>query len=187
MRERGRGWILNLTSSAAEHPTGPPYGMLASAMYGSYSVSKAALNRLTTITAAETEGQGIAVNTLMPQASVATPVIVASGHVDALAGGGDASWIFEPLDAMAEAALALCSGDPSVLTGRIAYSLQLLLESTDRCTTSRAPTWSTAGNRPTCRPRSGRKLEFHHTSGGPGPEAFDRRQTPWPPALGAHD
>jgi hypothetical protein len=29
---------------------------------------------------------------------------------------------------MAEAALALCSGDPATLTGRIAYSLQLLVE-----------------------------------------------------------
>jgi hypothetical protein len=29
---------------------------------------------------------------------------------------------------LAEAALALCTGDPNVLTGRIAYSLQLLLE-----------------------------------------------------------
>jgi hypothetical protein len=36
--------------------------------------------------------------------------------------------MFEPLDTMAEAALALCSGDPEQLTGRIAYSLQLLLE-----------------------------------------------------------
>jgi hypothetical protein len=34
----------------------------------------------------------------------------------------------EPLETMAEAALALCTGDPNVLTGRIAYSLQLLLE-----------------------------------------------------------
>jgi hypothetical protein len=32
------------------------------------------------------------------------------------------------MDTMAEAALALCSGDPAVLTGRIAYSLQLLYE-----------------------------------------------------------
>ena len=187
MRERGRGWILNLTSSAAEHPTGPPYGMLAGAMYGSYSVSKAALNRLTTITAAETEGQGIAVNALTPQASVATPVIVASGHVDALAGGGDASWIFEPLDAMAEAALALCSGDPSVLTGRIAYSLQLLLE-LDRPMYDLTGTDLVDGWQPADLPaKIRRKLEFHHTNGGPGPEAFDRPQTPWPPALGAHD
>jgi hypothetical protein len=29
--------------------------------------------------------------------------------------------MFEPLDTMAEAALALCSGDPGALTGRIAF------------------------------------------------------------------
>jgi hypothetical protein len=36
--------------------------------------------------------------------------------------------MFEPMDTMAEAALALCSSDPDQLTARIAYSLQLLLE-----------------------------------------------------------
>ena len=36
--------------------------------------------------------------------------------------------MFEPLETMAEAALALCTGDPQVLTGRVAYSLQLLVE-----------------------------------------------------------
>ena len=36
--------------------------------------------------------------------------------------------MFEPLDTMAEAALALCTGDPDRLTGRIDYSLQLLVE-----------------------------------------------------------
>jgi len=36
--------------------------------------------------------------------------------------------MFEPLDTMAETTLALCSGDPAVLTGRIAFSLQLLVE-----------------------------------------------------------
>ena len=32
------------------------------------------------------------------------------------------------MDTMAEAALALCASRPDELTGRIAYSLQLLLE-----------------------------------------------------------
>jgi hypothetical protein len=36
--------------------------------------------------------------------------------------------MFEPLETMAEAALALITGDAHVLTGRIAFSLQLLLE-----------------------------------------------------------
>jgi hypothetical protein len=34
----------------------------------------------------------------------------------------------EPVEAMAEAALALCSCDPATMTGRVAYSLRLLEE-----------------------------------------------------------
>jgi hypothetical protein len=34
----------------------------------------------------------------------------------------------EPVEAMAEAALALCCGDPEKLTGRVTYSLHLLRE-----------------------------------------------------------
>ena len=36
--------------------------------------------------------------------------------------------MFEPLETVTEAALALCTGDPGKLTGRIAFSLQLLVE-----------------------------------------------------------
>jgi NAD(P)-dependent dehydrogenase (short-subunit alcohol dehydrogenase family) len=121
MRERGRGWILNLTSFAAELPPGPPFPTNKPAKGGfQYGASKAALNRLTVTAASECEGQGIAVNALTPQAAIATPSLVAAGWIDEA--------MFEPLDTMAEAALALCSGDPAVLTGRIAFSLQLLLE-----------------------------------------------------------
>jgi hypothetical protein len=34
----------------------------------------------------------------------------------------------EPVEVIAEAAFALCSGDPAVLTGKIAYSQPLLDE-----------------------------------------------------------
>ncbi len=121
MRERQRGWILNLTSFAAELPPGPPFPTNKPAKAGfQYGASKAALNRLTVSAASECEGQRIAVNGLSPQAAVATPSLVAAGWID------DA--MFEPLETMAEAALTLCSGDPGVLTGRIAYSLQILFE-----------------------------------------------------------
>src|SRR5439155_15134295 len=70
--------------------------------------------------ASECEGQGIAVNALTPQAAIATPSLVAGGWID--------DTMFEPLETMGEAAVALCTGDPNVLTGRIAYSLQLLVE-----------------------------------------------------------
>ncbi len=121
MRERGRGWILNLTTFSAELPPGPPFPTNKPAKAGfAYGASKAALNRLTVAAASECEGQGIAVNALAPQAAIATPGLVAAGWID--------EDMFEPLDTMAEAALLLCSADPAVLTGRIAFSLQLLLE-----------------------------------------------------------
>jgi citronellol/citronellal dehydrogenase len=85
-----------------------------------YGAAKAALNRLTVAAASECHGQGIAVNALSPQAAIATPSLVAGGWIDDV--------MFEPLETMAEAALALCTGDPAVLTGRIAFSLQLLHE-----------------------------------------------------------
>jgi citronellol/citronellal dehydrogenase len=121
MRARGRGWVLNLTSFSGELPPGPPFPTNKPATAGSaYGSTKAALNRLTLSVASETYGQGIAVNALTPQAAIATPDLLAAGWVD--------ESYMEPLETMAEAALALVTGDPAVLTGRIAYSLQLLAE-----------------------------------------------------------
>ena len=121
MRERGRGAILNITTFSAELPPGPPFPTnkpsKAGAMYGA---TKAALNRLTVSMASECEGQGIAVNALAPQGAIATPSLVAAGWVEGV--------MFEPMETMAEAALALCTTDPELLTGRIAFSLQLLTE-----------------------------------------------------------
>ena len=121
MRERGRGAILNITTFSAEFPPGPPFPTnkpsKAGAMYGA---TKAALNRLTVSIASECEGQGVAVNALAPQGAIATPALVAAGWVEGV--------MFEPLETMAEAAVALCTGDPELLTGRIAFSLQLLVE-----------------------------------------------------------
>jgi len=121
MREKGRGWILNLTSFAAELPPGPPFPTNKPGSAGfQYGGSKAALNRLTVAAASELYADGIAVNALTPQAAIATPALVAGGWIN--------EEMFEPMDTMAEAALALCSSTPDQLTARIAYSLQLLLE-----------------------------------------------------------
>jgi NAD(P)-dependent dehydrogenase (short-subunit alcohol dehydrogenase family) len=97
-----------------------------------YGAAKAALNRLTVAVASECESQGIAVNALTPQAAIATPALVAGGWIE--------DRMFEPLETMAEAALALCTADPDVLTGRIAFSLQFLLE-------QRRPVRDLAGDR----------------------------------------
>jgi NAD(P)-dependent dehydrogenase (short-subunit alcohol dehydrogenase family) len=121
MRERGRGWIVNLTSFAAELPPGPPFPTNRPAKTGSaYGASKAALNRLTIAAASETEGQSIAVNALTPQAAIAVPSLVAAGWID--------ETYFEPVDTMAQAVLALSTCSPTRFHGRIAYSLQLLHE-----------------------------------------------------------
>jgi NAD(P)-dependent dehydrogenase (short-subunit alcohol dehydrogenase family) len=124
MRARRRGWILNLTSFAAELPWGPPFPSNLPGKGGSlYGSSKAALNRLTVAVASECEGQGIAVNTLTPQAAALTKRLASSGS-----GFSFDDAMFEPLETMAEAALALVTGDPEQLTARLAFSLQLLAE-----------------------------------------------------------
>lgn len=121
MRERGSGSILNLTTFSAELPPGPPFPTSRPSKAGFvYGAPKAALNKLTVSAASECEGQGISVNALTPQAAIATPALVEGGWID--------EEMFEPLETMAEAALALLTGDPDVLTGRIAFSLQLLVE-----------------------------------------------------------
>ena len=121
MRERGAGWILNISSAAAIHPQGPPYPpMMGGTVYG---MCKAALERFTTGLASEVHVNGIAVNVLSPSGLVVTPGVIhhkldqfvpVEGH--------------EPVEYMAEAAFALCTGDPDKLTGRITYAKPLLDE-----------------------------------------------------------
>jgi citronellol/citronellal dehydrogenase len=123
MRAGRRGWIVNVSSASAEPPQGPPYGAWESkgGMH-LYAASKAALNRLTAGLAAELHADGIAVNALAPVAAVMTPGVEALGAT---------RWIepsmIEPIEAIAEAALALATCDAS-LTGRVTYSLPLLRE-----------------------------------------------------------
>jgi NAD(P)-dependent dehydrogenase (short-subunit alcohol dehydrogenase family) len=173
MRERGRGWILNLTSFSAELPPGPPFALKAkdgSSMYGS---TKAALNRLTIAGAGELEGQGIAVNALTPQVAILTPAVIDSGLVKGLE-------LFEPVETMAEAALALCTGDPARLTGRIAYSLQLLLE-LDRPVYDLHGEKLVEGWQPVDLPAAIRvREEFHAGNGWPRAFDFHRPSTPLP-------
>ena len=124
MVERGRGWILNITSKQARHPAGPPYPAWASDGCVPYGMCKAALDRLSTGLAAELHGSGVSVNALGTSGLVRTPgVAVVSPHTPDNAP-------VEPDDAMADAALRLCgasSGEPpGGVTGRIAYSMDLL-------------------------------------------------------------
>ncbi|WP_235734535.1 SDR family NAD(P)-dependent oxidoreductase [Nocardioides alcanivorans] len=118
MRERGSGWVVNLSSRMAGPRVGPPYAahpLLGSVLYGA---TKAAIDRLSTGAAMELYDDGIAVNTLAPNRGVAT-----ENAQRAVPG-----WPSEPEETMAEANLLLCTGDPAVLTGRVAFSLGLIKE-----------------------------------------------------------
>ena len=105
MRERGAGWILNITSRAGVHPQGPPFTGVYKRGFTVYGMVKAALDRFTTGLAAEVYDDGIAVNSLAPWDNVITPGASAHDLVEGFP-TEDISW-------MAEAALALCSCDPS--------------------------------------------------------------------------
>jgi len=74
--------------------------------------------------------RNIAVNALAPEGAVATENARTTAGVDPATS--------EPVETMAEAALALCSGDPRRLTGQVRYSLSLLVESS-------RPVWNLDG------------------------------------------
>lgn len=128
MKARGGGWIVNLSSETAVLPHPAPYDFneryigynlaMGPTIYGS---TKAALQRLTAGLAVELAPHNIAVNTLAPIEAVASEGAMAVGQVD---GGAH----FEPLEAMAEAALELSSRPAASCSGRIVLSLELLRE-----------------------------------------------------------
>jgi citronellol/citronellal dehydrogenase len=122
MRERGRGWILNISSGAAIHPQGPPYARFlgGGTVYG---MCKAALERFTTGLASEVWNDGIAVNALSPSGLVLTPGVL-HHKLDQFTPPDR----HEPVEYMAEAAYALCTGDPKVLTGKVTYAKPILEE-----------------------------------------------------------
>jgi citronellol/citronellal dehydrogenase len=120
MIERGEGWIVNISSRAAIHPVGPPFPDVHIDGWSAYGMVKAALDRFSTALAAELSPHGVAVNSLSPWDNVATPGADAHELVD--------GFVLEGPEWMAEAALVLATGDPKVLTGRVAYSQPLLAE-----------------------------------------------------------
>jgi citronellol/citronellal dehydrogenase len=121
MRERGAGWILNISSAAARHPVIPPtaWAGRGGTVYG---MCKAALERFSSGLAAELYQDNVAVNALSPTRVVPTPGTIFHGLTTA----DDPR--AEPPAVMAEAALLLCHREPQTLTGRIAYSQELLKE-----------------------------------------------------------
>jgi len=120
MRERGRGWVLNVTSVGGDLPGGPPFSEFdRTAGFGVYGTVKAALNRLTKSLAAELYDDGIAVNAAAPTNPVATE---GAGALDL------AKNDTESIELITETAYLLCTGDPKTLTGRIAHTQDFLRE-----------------------------------------------------------
>jgi len=117
MYARGRGWVLNISSRASEHPPGPPYEPIYLKGFSVYGMCKAALERFTTAIASEGFEHGVRANSLSPLDNVATPGAGAHDLVSEFA--------LEDISLITEAALALVEGD---LTARIAVSQHLLAE-----------------------------------------------------------
>ena len=188
MRERGAGWILNLTSISGELPPGPPFALKARDGCASYASTKAALNRLTIAVAGENEGKGIAANCLTPQAAINNERTLASSQIANVRKVDETKVatddLFEPLETMAEAALSLCTGDPTVLSGRIAYSLQLLLE-LDRPVRELNGGDLVEGWQPADLPAAiALRERYYLDTGWPRAYDFHRPSTPRPEALG---
>jgi len=119
MRARGSGWILNISSATSSMPV-VPYrdSPMAAHIITAYGASKAALDRYTEGLAHEVAGDGVFINTLAPTSIVMT---AGADYVRDIARRNPD--MVEPVEAMVEAALALCSGRH---VGQIAFSRQFL-------------------------------------------------------------
>jgi NAD(P)-dependent dehydrogenase (short-subunit alcohol dehydrogenase family) len=131
MRKQGAGWIVNLGSSTAIPPEGPPYDDYAT--HGGaalYAALKASIHRLTINLAAELLADNISVNVVAPVGAVLTPGVEALGVIT------EATKAYvEPVEHIAEATLALVEPEPRTLTGQIAFSY-MYLDKTGRTTRS---------------------------------------------------
>lgn len=122
MRDAGEGWIVNLTSAGANLHEGPPFflGPQGSTME-IYGATKAALNRVTSGLAGDLHGTGIRVNAVGPR------IAVMSEGLAALMGDQLPAELFESVEEIVEAVVALCAC-PSDVTGQIWSSLELISE-----------------------------------------------------------
>jgi NAD(P)-dependent dehydrogenase (short-subunit alcohol dehydrogenase family) len=120
MRERGRGWILNIGSDSARQPA-VSYRDTPEAAHVivAYGASKAALNRYSEGLAHEVAGDGVFVNVLAPVAIVLTQEAARFvGHI-----AKSNPDMAEPIEVMVEAALELVTERH---IGQIACSRALL-------------------------------------------------------------
>jgi 7-alpha-hydroxysteroid dehydrogenase len=117
MLELGRGGIVNISSLAAFVPGEGPYERAGTPTGFAYGGNKAAMHHLTEAVAFEMAPHNIAVNALLPSEPVLTP-----GNL--VAYQGDDDWA--SADDFAEATVRLALADPSVMTGQILWSEDVL-------------------------------------------------------------
>jgi len=121
MRQRGTGWIVNITSIAARHPRPPETGVGVQASRNTvYGMCKAAIERLSTGLAAELYNDGINVNALAPTHIV--PTFGAKAFFDL------SERTTEPPEDIANAVHHLVSGSATRITGQILYSQDVLAQ-----------------------------------------------------------
>ena len=125
MRDRGEGWIVNVSSGVARYDGRPPQrpaeGSPFGANQGVYGATKAALNRITVAFAAELVGTGIRVNTIEPTGAVMSEGAVARG-MDMVPESA-----VQSMEAMVEAVSHLCAC-PEDRTGGVYSCIPLLDE-----------------------------------------------------------
>lgn len=125
MRERGAGWIVNVSSATSVYKPGtatdPVEPGRQNSTMGVYGASKAALDRLSFAFAQELWGTGVRINVVAPKSAVLT-----EGAAALMGDTLDPSTI-EPVEAMAEAILWLATCGEE-MTGGIYRSLDLLAE-----------------------------------------------------------
>ncbi len=121
MRDKGAGWILNISSRSAVQPEVPyPDEPMAAHVIGAYGATKAALNRYTEALAHELAAESIYVNALAP-----SNIVFTAGAAYVREIGRRRPDMVEPVEMMAEAALILCTGSH---VGRVVYSRNIVHE-----------------------------------------------------------
>jgi NAD(P)-dependent dehydrogenase (short-subunit alcohol dehydrogenase family) len=113
----GRGAVLNITRDASRRPGEGPWPGAGGPAPFAYGGAKAALEHLTQAVAFEMQPHGVSVNALMPSLPVATPGLVVTSP-------GTAGQL--PMAGFCEAALRLLAAPAARVTGRVAYSEDVL-------------------------------------------------------------
>ncbi len=113
----GRGSILNITSDASRRPGEGPWPGAGGPTPFAYGGAKAALEHLTQAVAFEMQPHGVSVNALMPSLPVATP------GLEVTSPGMDGQL---PIADFCAAALRLLAAPAAQVTGRVAYSEDVL-------------------------------------------------------------